>query len=111
VKLSQIATLQCSTIERMIAYGYARSDIETRLPSKRHLDGPHAGWWYDLRGADQGPAAEDIGLAVRYLTLRGLLLTHPRHEHLVRPLDETEGRVHRAGPLPRLHRARKGGRT
>jgi hypothetical protein len=98
----QIAGLQRSTIERMIAYGYARSDIETRLPGKRQLDGKLHGWWYDLRGADRGPYAEDIALAVRYLQLSGLLLTHPQHEHLVRPLDNPE--------VPRRGRA-KGGRV
>lgn len=103
----QIARLQLSSVERMIAYGYARADIETRLPGDLH-SGKHAGWWYDLTGAAKGEFAEDVALAVRYLTLRGLLLTHPENEMLVRPPDEPGARVKPAAK-PLRKKSVKGG--
>lgn len=83
----QIERMQLTTVTHVIAHGYARADIETRLTGELH-SGLHAGWWYDASDYSRSEYAEDIGLALRYLQLRGLLLTHPEHEHLVRPLND-----------------------
>lgn len=101
------ASHELNSVEREIAYGYARADIETRLPGDRH-SGKHHGWWYDLTGADKGEFADDVALAVRYLTLRGLLLRHPQNKNLVRPLDEAGARVKPAAK-PLRRKSVKGG--
>jgi hypothetical protein len=87
--LSKIASMSLAEVERLIAYGYARCDIETRLPGDRH-SGKHSGWWYDLTDYERGEFAEDIAAAVRYLSLRGLLIRHPDNASLIRPLDDPE---------------------
>lgn len=66
-----------------IADDHARTDIESYCTVERQ------GWntWYDTSSpiALHGPdAAETIATALRYLQLRGRVVTHPAKAHLVR---------------------------
>jgi hypothetical protein len=75
-------------LEQEIAYHSARADIECGCASTVVSVEPRL-WWYDVTTA--GPEEEEIEwvtMAVRYLTLRGLLLVNPENSNQVRPLDE-----------------------
>ena len=74
-------------LERELAYGAARADIECHCKREEH-SGQYHGPWYNEEPKDP----EDkqwVSRAVRYLHLRGLLRRHPKETHLVRPVDDT----------------------
>ena len=81
---------EIAQLERDLAYGAARADIECHCRSQI-IDGVE---WYDLNRPmeDDDPHEEQwIARAARYLTLRNLLTKHPDQPGLVRPLDQAMG--------------------
>lgn len=66
-----------------LADEYARADIEVWCIYET-IDGQ---CWYDVRSAAErlGPEhGQSIDIALRYLRLRGRVVLHQEHEHLVR---------------------------
>ena len=69
-------------LERELACGAARADIE-RHCQREHHSGQYYGPWYNEKPKDPDDS-ERVARAVRYLDLRGLLIRHPKESHLVR---------------------------
>lgn len=76
-----------------IAYGAARSDIETMCVSVLEDGRPQKtvedirACWYDTERIEDPETVEMVRTSLAYLDGRGLILRHPVHAHWVRVAD------------------------
>ena len=85
-------TTNLKQLERQLAYGAARSDIECMCPRERH-SGKHHGPWYNIAACnDDETIIGWVEQATHYLQLRGLLKQHPEYPELykIKPDDKEQ---------------------
>lgn len=85
-------TTTIKQLERRLAYGAARSDIECMCPCERH-SGKHHGPWYNIAACnDDETVIGWVEQATHYLQLRGLLKQHPEYPELykIKPDDKEQ---------------------